>query len=166
MKVSIKLFQKRAGFGGLVGQSYKDVRRYVDIFSPMIYRNYNPSGSAGPACLNHELASIGKHFFSSFDDTHVGVELISSLTGINLQGYRNMDDIKRGLPVSSLALETRKAKAFMGRNNLLVPIIVLDDHQLDQAIEAVSKEGADGINFFAYNKEIFQKRMKLLEQTI
>lgn len=138
---------------GLVGQSYLDLRKYVDIFSPMIYRAYHKG--EGPACLNTELAKLAEKITLGLGiDGKAAVRFISYLTGFDLNGYETSEDIKRGLPVSCIKVETAKARALLGAKSILAPIIQLDDNSLSLSIKAVKDAGADGINFFLYNKEI------------
>jgi hypothetical protein len=138
---------------GLVGQSYSDLRKYVDIFSPMIYRAYLQG--EGPACLNTELARFAEKFMLGLSiDSKEAVKFVSYLTGLDLRGYETPEDIKKGLPTSCIEKETAKARALLGRESMLVPIIQLDDNSLSSSIKAVKDAGADGVNFFLYNKEL------------
>ena len=136
---------------GLVGQSYTDLKNYVDIFSPMIYRSYKKSGE--PACINNELARLARELrLTSCKDDYNTVKLISRLTGINLSGYKTIQDIQDGLPVSCVQTETEKARALLGNSKALIPIIQLDDEFLEQSVDAVKSGGADGVAFFMFDK--------------
>jgi len=140
---------------GLVGQSYVDIRKHVDIFAPMIYRSYQQG--EGPACLNTELAKLAEKFIPALSiDDREAVRMISYLTGFDLSGYERPEDIRRGLPASCIGIETRKARALLQSNNMLAPIILLDDNKLTSSIKEVREAGADGVNFFLYNKEILE----------
>lgn len=140
---------------GLVGQSYLDLRKHVDIFSPMIYRAYLQG--EGPACLNTELARLADKFMLGLSiDGKEAVRFVSYLTGFELSGYKTPEDIKKGLPISCIEKETAKARALLGTKSVLAPIIQLDDNRLASSIKAVKDAGADGVNFFLYNEELLE----------
>ncbi|MGI5900606.1 MAG: hypothetical protein ACOX8S_11930 [Christensenellales bacterium] len=137
---------------GLVGQSYIDLRRHVDIFSPMIYRAYHRA--EGPACLNTELFSMAEMITNGNGGKwREAVRMISRLTGFCLPGYEGPEDIEKGLPPCCIGVETAKARALLGPNKMLAPIIQLDDKALNSSIKEVQGAGADGINFYSYDKE-------------
>jgi len=138
---------------GLVGQSYLDLREHVDIFSPMIYRAYLQG--EGPACLNTELARLAEKCMLGLSiDGKAAVRFVSYLTGFDLKEYATPEDIHRGLPISCIEKETAKARALLGSKSVLAPIIQLDDNSLASSIKAVKDAGADGVNFFLYNKDL------------
>ena len=141
---------------GIVGQNYLDLRDSVDLFSPMIYRNYKEA--TGPACLNKELARLSRELTKGAGlSTATAAELLASLTGYPLSYLTDANTIDQGLPVSSIQTETEKARSLIGRDRQLVPIVLIDDDRLDESKQAVCQGGADGINYFLYNERYLEQ---------
>ena len=146
----------------LVGQSYRDLRPWMDIYSPMIYRCY-PEES-GPACLNVELSDCLKMLQGSPAlDEEARIRLLSGITGLELTGYEDPEIMRQGLDVSLVREETRRARV-MSLGRTLAPIIEFDDPKLESAMENTRKGGADEISFFAYNSEILERQAPVLER--
>lgn len=135
----------------LVGQSYADLASVVDVFAPMIYRSY-PAAS-GPACLNKELACMARElsFAGRRSDAWIA-GLLSSWTGYDAAWLQSSGQIDSGLPVRSVAIETAKARSLVKRR--LVPIIQLDDPAVTDSVAAALESGADGVNFFLYDRRL------------
>jgi hypothetical protein len=136
----------------LVGQHYGDLRGYIDIFSPMIYRHYQ--AQQGPACLNFELSVLADELSKRllpFERVH---SLLHALTGLDMAGFTDPDSIReRGFAPSAVASETRKARQMIGDAGRLIPIIQLKDECLDESMQQAAAGGADGVNFFVYQDD-------------
>lgn len=136
----------------LVGQSYTDLVPFVDVFAPMIYRNY--PDHPGIACLNWELTLIPEELGLSGGPLEEAVmRMILAWTG--------MDDtpaiakLRAGLEPAAIGHETRMARAQIGGKEL-APIIYIDDPRMAESADAVRKNNADGVNFFVF-KEAWQE---------
>jgi len=134
----------------LVGQSYLKLRDHIDIFSPMIYRNY-PSPD-GPACLNRELYEIAGWFKWAATAEAEKLSLLFNLCGYPIR-YWTLSQLDRELPVEAIKWETKKARALIDQGKELAPIIYLDDDRIEDAVRAVKEGGADGVAFFIYKEE-------------
>ena len=140
----------------MVGQNYIELLPYFDIISPMIYRAYKDT--PGPACLNRELAAMARLIKPlAGPDDKAALKLISSLTGIPLDGYDNIDMIDKGLDISVIGHEVKKSVNITGNITKLVPIIQLDDDKLFSAMKEAETGGVNNIMFFLYNKEYLTK---------
>ena len=133
----------------LVGQSYEDLCGFVDVFAPMIYRNY--PDRPGPACLNWELAELPLELQCDGAAHEATVmNMILSWAGFaDLNLERRVAAVQRALPPSAVGRETQRARALVG-NKELAPIIYIDDPEMAATAEGVRAAGADGINFFVY----------------
>jgi hypothetical protein len=138
----------------IVGQSYRDLTPYMDIFSPMIYRNFKEA--PGPACLNHEIAALCEL---------LPLEMVSRYTRIPLDGYMTPDDIRKGLPSSVIGIETKKAKDMAGDPSIIAPIILLDDDHIQESIQEAEKAGAEKVIFFHYDPSIVSSKEFLWNYT-
>lgn len=103
--------------------------------------------------MNHELVRLVRELnFSFCQNEDDAIQLVSTLTGINLSNYKTAEEILRGLPVSCIQAETEKTRALLGKDKTLIPIIQIDDDHLVESIEAVRNGGANGVNFFLFDK--------------
>lgn len=137
----------------LVGQSYEDLKDFVEVFAPMIYRNYPTH--PGPACLNWELAEVPDELGWSGKEEEVTVmKAMLGLAGFGgLMDHPTVASVKEALPPASVALETRRARALIGDDKELAPIIYIDDPLMAETAAGVRAAGADGVNFFVYKDE-------------
>ena len=138
----------------IVGQNYRDLSPYMDIFSPMIYRNFKEA--LGPACLNYELAALCEL---------LPLDMISGYTRLPLDGYMTPDDIKKGLPASFIGIESKRAKDMTVDPNILAPIILLDDEHIQESIQEAEKAGAEKVIFFHYDPSIVSSKEFLWNYT-
>ena len=140
-------------FAPLVGQSYGDLSEFVDLFAPMIYRNY--PDRPGPACLNWELTILPEELgFEGTPQEAEAVGLVLTLTGLaDVVPDRTIKDVRAGLPPKAVGHETRLARLLAGPKRKLAPIIYIDDPRMAESAEEVRKNGADGLNFFVYKDE-------------
>jgi hypothetical protein len=140
----------------LVGQSYVKMRDHIDVFSPMIYRNYPPPD--GPACLNRELYEIASWFERVSASEDEKLSILFNLCGYPIR-YWNLSQLDKELPIEAIEWETKKARALIGGGKELAPIIYLDDDRIEDGVGAVREGGADGVAFFIY-KEEWKDRIK------
>ena len=137
----------------LVGQSYTDLPEFVDVFAPMIYRNY--PDRPGIACLNWELSIIPEELgLGGGPDEAAAMELCLRLLGLEYAVQsRELAAIQKAVPPGAVGHETAMARAVLGENETLIPIIYIDDPKMEETAEAVRAAGADGVNFFVYKDE-------------
>ncbi len=135
----------------LVGQSYEDLRAFVDVFAPMIYRNY--PDHPGPACLNWELTEIPKELgLAGTPDEQAVMRMILAWTGFaDLQVEHTIAAVEKALPPEAVGRETERARDLIGGKEL-APIIYIDDPEMATTAQSVRDAGADGVNFFVYKE--------------
>jgi hypothetical protein len=130
----------------LVGQNYALLADgVIDLFAPMIYRNYPPPD--GPACLNRELYDIS----GWFEEDHL--EILETIGQFFRLSLTTREELDRGLPTEVVQTETARARALIGEESLLAPIIYLDDPEIEASIAATFAGGADGASFFVYDEK-------------
>ena len=135
----------------LVGQDYVKMREHIDVFSPMIYRNYPSPG--GPACLNIELHEMVDWFkWETTISEKDKLQHLFRLCGYNIN-YETASQLKSELPPEVIKWETEKTRALIGKGKELAPIIYLDDERIGDAVDAVEEGGGDGVAFFLYKDE-------------
>ena len=134
----------------LVGQNYAVLRDHLDLFAPMIYRNFPPPD--GPACLNRELFDIAGWFEGS--DEALVMSALSRFFGLPLT---TRAEVGRGLPPESVGTEVARARTLLGPDKDLVPILYLDDDRIEASMRTALENGADGLSFFVYNPELQEK---------
>jgi hypothetical protein len=142
----------------LVGQSYVDLAPFMDVFAPMIYRNY--PDSRGEACLNWELTMIPEELgLSGTPDEEAVMSLILHFTGLaEVAPERTIAALREDLPPEAVGHETRMARSLIG-DKALAPIIYIDDPQMAKTSKDVKDNGANGLNFFVY-KDNWQELVK------
>lgn len=133
----------------LVGQLYPMLAEHVDIFSPMIYRN-GPANSIAP--LNSELARMWQDLSQAaglaLEDA---AAIVLSFVGYEtLLEEHSLDTLAQAMPPLSVGRETASARALLGSEKRLAPIIWLNDDEIERCTNAVRQAGADGVNFFTY----------------
>jgi hypothetical protein len=134
----------------LVGQSYVDLAEFMDVFAPMIYRNY--PDRPGEACLNWELTILPEELGLAESPVEAqAMTLILSWAGLAAAvPARTIKDIRAALPPAAVGHETAMARAQIGPRKELAPIIYIDDPLMAQTADLVRKNGANGVNFFVY----------------
>jgi len=65
----------------------------------------------------------------------------------------SVEAVKKALPPQAVALETRRARALIGDEKELAPIIYIDDPLMAETAAGVRAAGADGVNFFVYKDQ-------------
>ncbi|MCL1795422.1 MAG: hypothetical protein FWG37_00885 [Clostridia bacterium] len=130
----------------VVGQSYRELRSVLDLFSPMIYRHYRLP--EGPACLNIEFEAIVSALNSIYRDSARTEAFLYALTGLRVPP----NPAAQGLPVEAVYTEAKTAAALAGPKQT-VPIILLDDDRLKDSIDACQNAGADAVALFAWNEK-------------
>ena len=138
----------------MVGQSYRDLNGKMDLIAPMIYRCYQDP--RGAACLNAELAVILEILEGASSLTaRERIRWLRALTGLGsdegLSEEAGKESILRGLPVDVLRTETHRA-AVMTPDSSLIPIIQLDDPDVESAVKQTMAGGAEAVDFFIYQE--------------
>lgn len=136
----------------LVGQSYEDLRDVADVFAPMIYRNY--PDEPGPACLNWELAALPGELGvagTSFE-AEVMAAVLAWAGFADLEIEPRVEAVKTALPPEAVGRETARARALLGADKELAPILYIDDPLMADTARLVRNADADGINFFVYKE--------------
>ena len=134
----------------LVGQSYVELREFVDVFAPMIYRNY--PDRPGIACLNWEVTIIPEELgLAGSPDEAKAMDLILSWMGLETAvPNRTIKENQAALPPEAVGHQTGLARSLLQPDKELAPIIYIDDPLMKQTAELVRNNGADGVNFFVY----------------
>jgi hypothetical protein len=131
----------------LVGQNYAVLQDgIVDLFSPMIYRNFPPPD--GPACLNREIYDMAGWFHG---DEEVIMQVLAAFFGVPPSPRHQLEDY--GLPPQTIGDETRRARLLIGEETPLIPILYLDDPEIEMSMRAAFDGGADGVSFFVYHED-------------
>ena len=143
----------------LVGQSYVDLAEFVDVFAPMIYRNY--PDDPGPACINWELTKIPRDMgVEGTDKEEAVMAAVLAITGLaDIVTDRKIAPIKKALPPAAVGHETKMARELIGDERKLIPIIYIDDPLIKETATSVKENGADGVSYFVYKDE-FEKMVK------
>jgi len=131
----------------LVGQSYVDLCGIVDVFAPMIYRNYPKR--PGEACLNWELTIIPEELdVVGTPDEACAMSLMLALSGLaGLVPGRSVESVRAELPPDVVGHETAVARKLIGPDPELVPIVYIEDAEMERTVDLVRGNGADGVNF-------------------
>ena len=143
----------------LVGQDYKLLSRYFDIFQPMIYRI-----GKGVACLNYEMAILARDIAQlSGIKPENALKIVYRILGMNLPNLpRNITDLmNKGLPMKVVYLEALRATRLTSRR--VVPIIMLKDEKVVELVKDVIRANCHGINFFAYREGMDNKIRKIVK---
>lgn len=139
----------------LVGQDYAALARHVDVFSPMLYRNAKERNSVAP--VNTEIHALASWCTKEKDPAW-------ALDFFDLPGEQidTLEDfLTRGLSPDAMRIETARARAKIGKDKSLVPILWWDDPEMLGTISAVEDGGADGVSWFLFApglKEILEQR--------
>lgn len=139
-------------FAPLVGQSYADLAPFVDVFCPMIYRNY--PDRPGIACLNWELTILPEELgLAGAPEEEAAMGLILGLTGLGRAvTSRRVRHIQNAVPPEAVGHETAMARAQLPADKELAPIIYIDDPQMGETADQVFGNGADGVAFFLFKE--------------
>lgn len=136
----------------MVGQSYQDLKKDMDLFAPMLYRCYDDRN--GASCLNSEAARM-----LDLTEKIRGMrqdkirKQISDMIKLPLDPSLSAEEVfRKGYETSILTSETKRARDMIGSKKL-IPIIELDDPKLKEASEMTMKGGAEAVNYFVFNKE-------------
>lgn len=137
-------------FAPIVGQSYIDLAEFMDVFAPMIYRNY--PDRPGPACLNWELMTIPEELgLIGKPEEDAAMSLILSWTGLSgVVPSRSIEEIRTAVPPEAVARQTAMARATLPADKELAPIIYIDDPEMAKTARLVQENGANGLNFFVF----------------
>lgn len=144
----------------LVGQDYRKLTLYLDVFQPMIYRLGN-----GVACYNYELAICAKDISAiSGKSSSEILLLLYKLCGLeNFNPPAKLEDLtEKGLPLEVIYVESVKAQRLVERCRV-EPIIMLKDPHVITAARKVLEAGCTGVNFFIYSSELHETVEKVCE---
>jgi hypothetical protein len=134
----------------LVGQSYSDLAPFVDVFAPMLYRNYPEK--PGIACLNWELASLPDELgVADSPSEEALMELVLAFAGLaDVVPSRRISHIRSAVPPEAVGRETARARALLPLDKELAPIVYMDDPEIEETAREVLANGADGLGFFLF----------------
>lgn len=133
----------------VVGQCYEDLAPFVDVFAPMIYRNY--PDQPGEACLNWELTATVAELNLPKDLEQAALKQVLAWTDLSKTGASaDLAMLRAALPPEAVGHQTAMARACIGANKTLAPIVYIDDPEIMRTRNLVLASGADGINFFVY----------------
>jgi hypothetical protein len=132
----------------LVGQSWVDLAEFVDVFAPMIYRNY--PDKPGEACINWELTNIPEALgLSGAANESAVMKMVLNWFGLPEMPLA-IKDIRAALPPEAVGQQVKLARSILGPEKELAPIIYIDDPLMKQTADLVRSNGANGLNFFVY----------------
>ena len=152
-KLGIYIFSPSLSW--LVGQDYKEIMSVTDFISPMIYRCYDDR--PGPACLNTEISAIAKQIKAGLDlNDKKAIEYTSDFLEMDLGEYNSIDEMEKELNIDVIYDEVKKSRMILGNSSKLIPIILLDDPKIVEAIKLVRDAGVDGVDLFHYNEELIK----------
>jgi hypothetical protein len=112
----------------------------------MIYRNFPPPD--GPACLNREVFDMAGWFGA---EESVVMEALTAFFGVPNSPRQRLEDY--GLPPQTVGDETCRARSLIGAETPLVPILYLDDPEIESSIQSAYDGGADGVSIFVYQED-------------
>lgn len=124
----------------LVGQDYAALSDHLRLVSPMIYRFGD-----GPACLPAEALALAAIAGSGHGEAATGAVLATLGLRGSAGGGLTVDG---GMTVDAIARETTRARARL-RGGSLVPILWLDDPDIEAASAAALAGNPDGLSYFA-----------------
>ncbi|MCK9251899.1 MAG: hypothetical protein M0P55_04015 [Clostridiales bacterium] len=142
-----------------VGQGAETVAG-LDWVAPMLYRRY--PGNSGPACLNHEWASLLEALTAN---SGIPLREAAAATGLPLAWLDTRTDPDRltpeqirqeGFLPETLARETDALVKVLTASSV-APIIQLADEKLPDSVRAVRSAGAAGLGFFAYQADQIER---------
>lgn len=146
----------------LVGQNYQDISSIVDFISPMIYRHFKYP--QGPACLDHEIATLSKYFEDQEDDVkELIIKTFTELTGVDYSAFGKSGQLlKEGVLPEVIGLETKKTISLSG-DCPVIPIILLDDIYLEDSMKSIL-DAVDQVDFYTYNPTNFSMAQPVLRK--
>lgn len=139
----------------LVGQEYASLAPALDVIAPMLYRNVNEPNCIAP--INTEL-----HVIASWASPTADPSWVLALAGLPSTGIAGLDDLlTRGVSPEAVRVETARARALIGPDILLSPILWWDDHEAKQTADGAMRSGADGIQVFRFTSGVRERRQWL-----
>lgn len=137
----------------LVGQSYRRLQPHVDVFAPMIYRNY--LHSPGPACLNWEITNIPAELgLEATVSEKLVMRFILAWLGFSGMFHTpTITEIRAALPSACIGIETGRARTLLGPQVELAPIVTIDDPAIRETASLAEESGANGLNFFKFEPQ-------------
>jgi hypothetical protein len=124
----------------LVGQDYGALANHVDVVSPMIYRFGD-----GPACLPAEVLAL-----AALAPAGAQASLAATLRFLGLASAVRPDrELSQGMALDAIARESGRARARLGDVADLVPILWLDDPDVEAAAAAALAGRPEGVSYYA-----------------
>jgi len=154
-KLSHIVRSKNKKFGGyffspclstLVGQDYSMVGNFIDVCSPMLYRNTPDKGSIAP--LNTELEVM-----TEWAKKEKSPDWAVQFTALSSEIKKKSDFLKKGICIEDIAEETFFARKLVDKKVKLIPILWWKDKSIRKTIKKVMDAGACGIQIFWYTEE-------------
>jgi hypothetical protein len=76
---------------------------------------------------------------------------LAAFFGVPVSPRQRLEDY--GFPPKTVGDETCRARSLIGPDTPLVPILYLDDPEIETSIQAARDGGADGVSFFVYGQD-------------
>lgn len=154
-KISKIVKSKNKKFGGylfspclcvFVGQDYTFLSPFIDVCSPMLYRNTGQKGSIAP--VNTELET-----FAEWAKKENDPGWILRFTGLSSKIKSETEFLTKGISIQDIAKETSIAHRLLNKTTTLIPILWWKDKNIKRTIRKVIDSGACGIQIFWYTRE-------------
>ncbi len=128
----------------LVGQDYAALAPYLDVVAPMLYRNVNEPACIAP--INTEL-----HILATWATQAADCRWVLEFAGLPGEACSQLDDLlTRGVSPEAVGLETARARACIGADVTLAPILWWDDPLADRTMACAREAGVDGVQVFRF----------------
>ncbi|NLK07300.1 MAG: hypothetical protein GX316_01205 [Firmicutes bacterium] len=134
-----------------VGQDYRKLAPYLDVISPMIYRNY--SQRPGPATINQEVSTLARlvHNASKVPYAECLSELVH-IFGLDIDGEIPQDPQETlSVSTSHVVAEVLSAVALVKHPDKVVPIVWAGDPDLKNTLSLLAQTGAKNCILFTYD---------------
>ena len=132
--------------GGFVGQTPESWAA-LDVVAPMLYRAYPHAD--GPACLGHEWAAARELFDAET------LQALAELAGIDAALIPAAGEAAlkaQGFPPERVGAELSAWRERLGEEQVLSPILQIEDARREETIAAALAAGADGYGLFMYGQ--------------
>lgn len=135
----------------IVGQDYTDLAPLLDVVAPMLYRNVNERNCIAP--INTEL-----HVIAEWADIVTNPAWVLALAGLPSNGITQRDELlTHGVSPEAVGMETERARALIGQNATLSPILWWDDLDAAKTVECALQHGADAVQVFRFINGIHER---------
>ncbi|MFQ6126529.1 MAG: hypothetical protein ACE5R6_18240 [Candidatus Heimdallarchaeota archaeon] len=145
----------------LVGQDYQKIAAHVDLIQPMVYHR-----GKGPACINHELASLILALPSNREKPEILDALYRVFWQKDLNFPKELDLLQKdGLPPEVVSIEINRAIQLIQRANIkLNPIVFIEeatDQELIELFRPINRRKTHGLSLFAYSTRLACTKLDL-----